>query len=70
MANTVKAYKFTYENGKEIKLEQSINGAEYTTILEMTENGDIGDLMDKGITASLKHFFGGKIDEIVKVMKA
>ena len=39
MAATIKNYKFTYENGAEIKLEQSINGAEYTTILEMTENG-------------------------------
>ena len=69
MAKTVKTYKFSYENEHELKLEQSLNGAEFTTILEMTENGDIGDLLDKGISASLKHFFSDKIDEIVKVMK-
>lgn len=70
MATTIKTYKFSYENSEEFKLEQSINGAEYTTILEMTENGDIGDLFDKGISASLKHFFSDLIDEVAKVMKA
>ena len=68
MATTVKTYKLSYENDSELKLEQSINGAEYTTVLEMTENGDIGDLLDQGIAASLKHFFSDKIDEIVSII--
>ena len=69
MAATVKEYKFTYENGAEFKLEQNLAGAGYTTIIEMTENGDIGDLFDKGLSKSLKHFFEDVIDEIVTAMK-
>ena len=69
MASTVKEYKFTYENGSEFKLEQNIVSAGYTTIVEMTENGDIGDLLDKGIATSLKHFFEDVIDAMVKEMK-
>ena len=69
MAATIKNYKFTYENGTEFKLEQSLDGADYTSVIEMTENGDIGDLLDKGISKSLKHFFEDIIDTIVIEMK-
>jgi len=69
MAATTKVYTFTYENKSELKLEQNINGAGNTTIIEMVENGDIGDLLDKGISKSLKHFFEDIIDTIVIEMK-
>lgn len=70
MAATVKNYKFTYENGTEFKIEQSLDGADYTTIIEMTENGDIKDLFNQGISKSLKHFFEDVIDKIVETMAA
>ncbi len=69
MAETIAIYKFTYQNGNEFKLEQSVDGGDFTCIIEMTENGDIGDLFEKGVTASLKHFFSDKIDDIATEMK-
>lgn len=69
MAATTLVLAFTYKNGDEFKLQANVNGAGNVTIIEMSENGDIGKIFDKGLKNSLTDYFERRLDEIIAVMK-
>ncbi len=65
----VRLIKLTWKNEDEFKMESQLNGGNWLTIIEMSENGHI-NLMWEHAGKLCKKYFEIEIDEIGKVMKA
>ncbi len=69
MANQTRLIRLTWENGNLFKMEDKLNDAAYTTIIEMHENSDIAKLWNNA-QSIYEIFFKTKLDSIGTEMKA
>lgn len=67
MAASVSVFTLTWENGKEIKLTRSDDGANAITILNVEENGSWGDW--DNMARIMNNTFNRKVEDVGKAMK-
>ena len=68
MATTVELFKLEFEDGADIKLYWKDGAAEYITIIQMDENGNLTSIVDSFATVA-NVFFATRVSAAVNAMK-